>query len=129
MTQPNPRRSSSVRLLRFVFSLSVAVLTTLSAAAQTGRITGAVTSQSTGNALQGAVVTLSSGRSVLTDSSGRFLFSDVPAGTVKVTASYSGFKDQTVEAALTTGGAQNIAIILPSSDVLTLAPFTVESMK
>jgi iron complex outermembrane recepter protein len=129
MTQPNPRRSSSVRLLRFVLSLFVALLTALSAAAQTGRITGAVTSQSTGNALQGAVVTLSSGRSVLTDSSGHFLFSDVPAGTVKVTASYSGFKDQTVEAALTTGGAQNIAIVLPSSDVLTLAPFTVESMK
>jgi len=129
MTSPTTPTTARPRRLSLALSLFLALACVSSLIAQTGRISGNVTSQSTGNALQGAVVTLSSGRTALTDGSGRFLFTEVPAGTVSVTASYSGFKDQKVEAALSAGGSQELAIILPSSDVLTLAPFTVESVK
>jgi TonB-dependent receptor len=97
--------------------------------AQTGRVTGTVTSQSTGNALQGALVTLASGKSVLTDESGRFTFFDVPSGAQKITASYSGFTEASQDASLTPGGSLEVAFVLASSDVVTLAPFTVATMK
>ena len=128
MSNPNVSPSPFVGLLRFATSLFV-LIASVAAVAQTGRVTGTVSSQSTGNALQGAIVTLSTGRSVLTDDSGRYLFFDVPAGTVKITAAYSGFKDQTVDIDLTPGGSQEVAIVLASSDIVTLAPFTVETVK
>lgn len=128
MSNPNVSPSPFARLLRFATSL-FCVITSVAAMAQSGRITGTVASQSTGNALQGATVTLSTGRSVLTDESGRYLFFDVPSGAVKVTAAYSGFKDTTVDVELTPGGTQEVAIVLPSSDIVTLAPFTVETVK
>lgn len=121
-------RSLGSRLLRFATSM-FALIAVAAVSAQTGRVTGTVSSQSTGNALQGATVTLSSGKSTLTDESGRFLFADVPAGAVTLTAAYSGFKDGTAEATLTPGGTVDVGIALESSDVVTLAPFTVETVK
>jgi iron complex outermembrane receptor protein len=121
-------RSLVSRLLRFATSI-FAVIAVAALSAQTGRVSGTVSSQSTGNALQGAIVTLSNGKSTLTDESGRFTFFDVPAGTVQVTASYSGFKDATQEVALTAGGSQEATLLLASSDVVTLAPFTVATVK
>ncbi|MBA4138166.1 MAG: hypothetical protein C0518_12690 [Opitutus sp.] len=115
-------------LLRLATSLFVLIATT-AMFAQASRVTGNVTSQSTGNALQGATVTLASGKSTLTDESGRYAFFDVPAGAVQITASYSGFKDATQEVVLTPGGNQNLSFALESSDVVTLAPFTVASVK
>lgn len=117
------------RLLRCATGLFVLFASTALFAQATGRVSGSVSSQSTGNALQGAIVSLSNGRSTLTDESGRYTFFDVPAGTLQITASYSGFKDATQELALTPGGSQEAAFVLASSDVVTLAPFTVATVK
>ncbi len=129
MSIPRVRRSSFAGLLRLATSLFV-LAAGVSLAAQTGRISGSVSSQSTGNALQGATVTIPAlGRSVLTDESGRFSLTDVPSGAVVVAANYSGFKEKSQEVALTPGGQAEVALVLESADVITLAPFTVETVK
>jgi TonB-dependent receptor len=128
MSTLNVCRSHVSRLVRSALCLFVTTFA-VAAFAQTGRISGTVTSQSTGNALQGASVTATGGRTVLTDESGRFTLIDLPAGALKVTASYSGFKDQVVDVSVTPGGNQEISVVLASSDVVTLAPFTVETVK
>jgi len=80
-------RTPSLRLLRVAMSLFVSAVLTLGAfAADTGRVAGTVVSKSTGNALQGAQVTVQ-GRSGFTDESGRFVIFDVPTGNAQVTAS------------------------------------------
>ncbi len=120
------------RLLPLATGLLVAllVLTPRSFAADTGRITGTVNSKVTGNALQGAVVSVvGTNRSAQTDNSGYFVLTDVPAGTVKVVASYAGFEGQTQELALTPGGNAQAAIEMQPSDVVAMAPYTVSSIK
>lgn len=129
MSIPSVRRSPFAGLLRVATSLFV-LLAASALAAQSGRVTGSVSSLSTGNALQGATVTIPSlGRSVLTDESGRFSFADVPSGAVVVAANYSGFKEKSQETALTPGGQVEVSLVLESADVVTLAPFTVETVK
>lgn len=122
-------RLPATRLNRFAASLLAFLVSATVLLAQSGRVTGTVSSQNTGRSLQGATVTLSDGRSTLTDESGRFSFSDVAPGAVQVTASYFGFKDLTQEATLTPGGSREVGFILASADVVTLAPFTVEAVK
>lgn len=127
----------SVRLLRTatsLLSLSVLFLTLAPAlpaqTAATGRVTGTVTSQATGNALQGARVSLPmSGRMTLTDSSGRFDFADVPAGEVDLAASYSGFDESTVKVTVTAGSTADAALVLNATNVLALEKYTVSSIK
>ncbi len=120
-------RSPVLRLLQLATSLFV-FLAASALHAQTGRLSGTVTSQSTGNALQGATVTLANGKSTLTDESGRFTFFDVPAGTVSVSAAYSGFNDKSAEVALTAGGSQEVSLTLASSDIVQLEAFTVSTV-
>ncbi|WP_438480748.1 TonB-dependent receptor domain-containing protein [Oleiharenicola lentus] len=101
-----------------------------SLSAQTGRIEGTVTSRATSNALQGARVTLAdSSQFVLTDSSGRFVLFNVPAGSAQITASYSGFEDLTQSVQVTSGAQAEASFILASSDTLQLEKFTVNSVK
>lgn len=112
--------------------LLVFVATGLAAFAQAGggRVSGTITSQNTGNALQGATVSVNgTSRSVLTDTSGRYTLFDVPAGSVEITAAYSGFLDRTERIEVAAGQTQELNLDLRSSDVVTLAPFTVQSMK
>jgi len=57
----------------------------------TGSVEGVVSNLATGKRLEGAVVALPDlGRSVLTDETGRYLFSEVPPGEHALTASYIG---------------------------------------
>lgn len=118
-------------LFRTILSLSALLgVLAANAAAETGRITGLVTSSSTGNALQGAQVRLGSqGRTVLTDGTGRFLFADVPAGTAAVTVSYAGFEEAVTEVTVTTGGTAVVPVELRSSDRIQMEPYTVSSVK
>lgn len=130
-------RCLSVRLLRTatsLLSLSVLFLTLAPAlpaqTAAAGRVTGTVTSQATGNALQGARVSLPmSGRMTLTDSSGRFDFADVPAGEVELVASYSGFDESIVKVTVTADSTADAALVLNSTNVLALEKYTVSSIK
>ncbi|MDP2137563.1 MAG: TonB-dependent receptor [Candidatus Didemnitutus sp.] len=99
-------------------------------AADTGRLTGTVSSQGTRNMLQGALVTLSDlNRSALTDNTGRFVLYDVPAGAVNVVVSYAGFKDQPQSAVVTAGSMAELSFELQASDVVMLDKFTVTSVK
>jgi hypothetical protein len=61
----------------------------------TGAISGIVTNSSTGEAIDGATVLTDTGESTVTEVDGGYLLSDVPAGARQVTASASGFRDQT----------------------------------
>jgi hypothetical protein len=61
----------------------------------TGAISGIVTNNSTGEAVDGAVVSTDTGESAVTEADGGYLLSDVPAGDRQVIASASGFRDQT----------------------------------
>jgi TonB-dependent receptor len=114
-----------------LFVLMFSLVPALSAqTVATGRVTGIVTSRATGNALQGARVSLpASAQSTLTDSTGRFDFTSVPAGEVDVVASYSGFDENTSRVTVTAGATANAALVLNSSDVVTLEKYTVSSMK
>jgi iron complex outermembrane receptor protein len=132
MSIPIVSRTPFTRLLRNATSLLVFIATGLAAFAQagSGRVSGTITSQSTSNALQGATVSVNgTSRSVLTDSSGRYTLFDVPAGSVEITAAYSGFLDRTERIEVAAGQTLELNLDLRSSDVVTLAPFTVQSMK
>ncbi len=96
----------------------------------TGRVSGTVTSRATGNALQGARVSLpGSGQSTLTDSSGHFDFASVPAGEVDVVASYSGFDESVAKVSVSGGRAADASLVLNSTNVVALEKYTVSRMK
>ena len=120
---------SRMHLLRAV-SFCVLSLVFGSLIATAAQVAGTVTSKSTGNALQGARVVLTgTDRSTLTDGTGRFVFFDVPAGEVNVAASYSGFEEMTQAVTVTAADTATIALVLPSTDVVSLDKFTVSSVK
>jgi acid phosphatase len=77
----------------------------------TGTITGQVTNHSTGAALSGATVSYSGG-STTSDSSGNYTLSNVPAGSVNVTAAMTGFTSQTVSVNVSSGATsrQNFSL-------------------
>jgi len=126
----------SVRLLRAATSLlSLTVLFLIAApasSAQTtaGRLAGTVTSNATGNALQGARVSLPTlGKTTLTDSAGHFVFFDVPSGEVNVVASYSGFDEGSATVAVGSAAGAEVALGLNSTNVVALEKFTVSTVK
>lgn len=135
MNRQNVSRLSA-RLLRSATSLLLLTILFLTAApallAQTtaGRLSGTVTSSATGNALQGARVSLPSlGKTALTDSAGHFVFFDVSPGEVNVVASYSGFEESSSTVTVGATGAADVALVLNSTNVVALEKFTVSSIK
>jgi phosphatidylinositol-3-phosphatase len=77
----------------------------------TGTITGQVTNHSNGAALPGATVSYSGG-STKTDSGGNYTLSNVPAGSVNVTAALAGFTSQTSSVNVSSGATstQNFSL-------------------
>lgn len=65
---------------------------------QTGTIAGTVTNANTGMPIAGATVTVDTGESDTTDSSGNYSIPNVSVGTHAVTASATGFQSQTQNA-------------------------------
>ena len=81
----------------------------------TGTISGHVTNSSTGAALAGATLSYSGG-STTTDSSGNYTLSNVPAGSVSITASLTGFASQTSSVTVSSGATSTLNFSLaPSS--------------
>ena len=104
-------------------------LAPLAVAAPKGQLSGTISSKSTGNALQGARVSVPAlNRSTLTDNTGHFVLFDLPAQAVEVVVSYDGFTEATQSVDVSTGPAA-IAVELQSSDVVTLEKYTVSSVK
>jgi iron complex outermembrane receptor protein len=135
MSRQNVSRLS-VRLLHTAASLlSLTILFLIAAPVMeaqtaTGRVSGTVTSRATGNALQGARVSLPTlGKSTLSDSAGHFVFFDVPPGEVNVVASYSGFDEGSANVTVGAAAGAEVALVLNSTNVVELEKFTVSSMK
>jgi hypothetical protein len=127
--------SMIVRLWRSPISLFVLLGAFAVSAAQaqstsTGSIAGTVTSASTRNALQGATVSIPSLNLVeFTDNAGRFVMSGVPVGVVDVVVTYSGFNEGRQKVTVSSSSPSQVNLELKTSDIITMQPFTVESVK
>lgn len=98
---PSRLRRVAVLALTF-FCTSVAAL--LHAADSGGTLTGNVSNAGTGNLLEGARVEIPAlGLSALTDNTGRYVFSGVPAGSHEVVATYLGLDPQREQVAVAAG--------------------------
>ena len=98
--------------------------------AATGSITGSVTSSGTRNALQGAMVSIPTlNRTVFTDEAGQFTVSNVPAGSVDVIISYTGFDESHQKMSVSAGSTSALNVPMKSSELVTMQVFTVESVK
>jgi TonB-dependent receptor len=107
-TTPIPRawqgRNSLFRLLTLCFTL---VTSAFAADSSGGTITGNVSNAGTSNLLEGARIEIPAlGRSALTDNTGRYVMSGVPAGTHELVATYIGLDP--VRATVTVGGGQRV---------------------
>jgi iron complex outermembrane receptor protein len=79
------------RTLVILCAFVAALFPTLARAAEMGTISGSVSNTATGNMLEGARVEIPTlGLSTLSDGTGRYVFSNVPAGTHEVVATYIG---------------------------------------
>lgn len=122
----------SSRLLRLATSLIAGLALAAGSlyAQATGSIAGSVTSTATAKALQGAVVSIPKlNRSVLTDESGRFLITEVPAGATEVVVSYTGFTDGRQQVSVSGGAAAQVDLQLKTADVITMEKFTVATVR
>jgi TonB-dependent receptor len=124
----------SARLLRIVACLGVCLGLTVrsvtAADAAPGSITGSVSSAKTRNGLQGATVRVPALNIVeSTDSAGRFSIKNLPSGVVEIVTSYSGFNESRQKVSVTGGSVASVEIELATADVLTMAAFTVDSVK
>jgi iron complex outermembrane recepter protein len=103
---------SSRRLARLsalaLLCVSLGFISSRSAhAAEPGTITGSVSNTATGNLLEGARIELPRlGRSALTDETGRYVLTSVPAGTHELVVSYIGL--DSVRAEVTVGGGGRV---------------------
>jgi hypothetical protein len=93
----------------FLASLATAAPSTLFAQTETGRITGTVTDPS-GSVVPGATITLTSTttgtvRTTTSDSVGRYVIANVPAGTYTIKFELSGFAPQTSNVVVNVGAA------------------------
>lgn len=123
-----------IGLLRFATSLLASfVLIGVSLRAAdtgTGSVAGSVTSTSTRNALQGAVVSIPAlNRTEFTDSAGTFLLGNVPSGSVELVISYSGFEDQRRTVAVRAGEAAKLDVDMKPSQALVMDAFTVATQR
>jgi outer membrane receptor protein involved in Fe transport len=105
-------RSRHVLLAFLLASLVTAVPSTVFAQTETGRIAGTVTDPS-GLVVPGATITLTSTtsggvRTTVSDSVGRYLIANVPAGTYTLKVELSGFAPQTQNVTVSVGSAVSV---------------------
>ncbi len=82
----------------------LAVFSSFAHAADTGTISGTVSNSGTGNLLEGARVEIGRlGISALTDQTGRYILSGVPAGTHEITSTYLGLDAMTSTVTVASG--------------------------
>src|SRR3954464_15255275 len=108
----------------------VALVSPLIRAAESGGITGSVTSATTQNALQGAVVSIPSlHRDELTDNTGSFTFKNLPPGPAEVVITYTGFEPAKRIVNVADGATARFDTEMKSADLVTMERFTVASVK
>ncbi len=100
--------ASHHRLRRFRYPVIFALILALTGAASAATLTGNVSNAATGNLLEGARVEIPSlGRTTLTDNTGRYEFSDLPAGAHELVATYLGLDP--MRATVTVSAGQRVA--------------------
>lgn len=104
-----------ISLMSFILLFASVVL------AQTGRVSGTVIDQQTGEPLIGTnVIIMGTNFGSTTDANGNFLITQVPAGIYSVRASYIGYQTVTVEGIRVVSGlTAEVNFKLPSSDIVT----------
>lgn len=120
-------RLSSLFARRIVRSLALfaAFAVTGLYAADTGVVSGSVSNTATGNLLPGARVEITGlGRTALVDDTGRYVFTDVPAGTHELVASYIGLDTLRAQVVVTSGGRAERSFEL-TTGIYKLAAFKV----
>ena len=109
-------------MFRKIFTVvSILLLITSVAIAQTGRIIGKVVDQQTDEPLIGAnVIVVGTSLGAATDVNGSFIISQVPPGSYSVKSSYIGYQDVTVEQIRVVAGlSAEVNFRLPSSTIAT----------
>jgi len=106
-------------LARMLAVLVVAgALVPVSAQAQTGNVTGSVVAATTGQPINGVQVSIvGTTQGGLSNANGRFLVTNVTAGTVTVRVNYVGYGTQTQEVTVTSGGTASAEFRLEISAV------------
>jgi len=95
----------------------------------TGNITGSISSAGSKNALQGATVNIPAlNRTEFTDNAGAFIFQGLPTGVQELVINYTGFTEARERVMVSAGQTARMDASLKSSDVVAMAPFTVESV-
>jgi iron complex outermembrane recepter protein len=124
MNMLNQSFPSGALVCRLLLLIAGVVCTVSSLCAQHS-LMGRVTNAATGNTLEGARVEIQgTGKTAVTDFEGVYRFSDLPAGTVNVSVSYTGLDTMVVPA--TVGPNQpNRADIGLTSNIYTLGQFVV----
>ncbi len=94
-----------------------------------GDISGRVLDGKSGGYLPGATVVLvGTGQTEVTDSEGRFLFADVPAGEAAITVDYLGYAGKTESVTVPASGSVPLEVLLGES-VLQLEKFVIEGYR
>ena len=98
---------------------------------ETGRITGTV-ADATGGMLPGATINLKSVgtgamRTTVTDTSGQYVFANVPPGSYELTTDLSGFRPANVKVQVTVGGAVSVDLKLEIAGAAETVNVTAES--
>ncbi len=120
------RRSLRVAVLLSALSAGISAAW----AQATGAIAGSVTSTSTRNALQGALVTVAgANRADYTDAAGSFNLQGLAAGTYEVIVSYTGFTEARERVTVAAGQTAQMSLAPKSADVITMEAFTVATQK
>ncbi len=110
-------------MFRKIFTLIVlcSIVGTLTLAQTTGRITGKVIDQQSGEPLVGAnILIVGTSYGAATDVNGEYLISQVPSGTYNIRASYIGYQNVVIRGInVVSGLTQNVDFKLPSSTIAT----------
>src|SRR5207244_218827 len=90
-----------------------------------GTLQGTVTDASTQLAVNGAIVTLSTGATATTNPSGVYQFASIAAGTYSVTAAKAGYTSNTASGVVVTSGGtttQDFALTAPAPTITGFTP-------
>lgn len=99
-------------------ALATALLLPATAAAQNGAVTGTVTDATTGQPIDGTLISfLDTELVTLSNADGRFLITSVPAGTYTVQTKHVGYATASEEVTVTAGGTARVEFALAISAV------------
>lgn len=101
--------------LAVLVGLALAGSPDLAAQSGTGNVSGRVINESTGNTLQGAIVSVTNSRAIdRTDAEGRYNLSGVPVGSQRINVSYVGLDSESATVTVSAGLTQTVNFALTS---------------